>query len=34
VLVRLPEVEGGELSIVAARGSDARVGLGGLRLER
>ena len=34
VVARLPEVEGGDLSIKAARGSEARLELGGLELER
>jgi hypothetical protein len=34
VVARLPEVQGGDLSIRAARGSDARVTLGGLELQR
>jgi hypothetical protein len=34
VVARVPEVEGGDLSIKAARGSEARVELGGLELER
>jgi hypothetical protein len=32
VVARLPDVSGGDLSITAARGSEARVELGGLRL--